>query len=123
MLRNVTILILLFIFCLPSFGFGEVYPYNPNWYIRVDHSEAANSDRKYFDPPAVGTNTKKLNKFQRILYRADKRHVIPFNRYNSHITDREYRDCSYYKYVDCSNYTFCRCWQCKDYAYPIETVK
>lgn len=94
-------------------------PYDNNWYIRVDESEAANSDRKYYDPPAVGTKAKELNKFQRILMRANKQRPSRFYRYETHISNREYTDCSYYKYVDCSNFTFCRCWQCKDYVYPV----
>ena len=103
---------------LPVFSYGEVHPYNNNWYIRSDKSEEANRDRKSFDPPAVGTSVKRPNKLQRILYRANKRHVIPYDNY-SHVSDREYTDCSYYLYVDCSNFTFCRCWQCRDYVYPI----
>ena len=113
---------LLFLTTLPSHAYGEVYPYNVNWYTRVDKSEYANADRKSFDPPAVGTKAKELNKLQRILYRANKRHVSAWNRYYPHISDREYRDCTYYKYVDCSNFAFCRCWQCRNYAYPIERV-
>ncbi len=105
--------------CSPAHAYGEVHPYNNNWYIRSDKSEWANRDRKTFSPPAVGSHAKRLNKAQRILYRSNKRHAIPYNSYNSHISDREYTDCSYYKYVDCSNYTFCRCWQCRDYVYPI----
>ena len=115
---RIILVLLIFLNILPAFSYGEVYPYNPNWYIRSDKSEWANRDRKYFDPPAVGTVAKEPNKFQRILYRANKRHVIPNKRYNPHISDREYTDCTYYKYVDCSNLAFCRCWQCRDYVYP-----
>lgn len=113
---------LIFLNILPAFSYGEVHPYNNNWYIRSDESEWANRDRKTFDPPTVGTEAKEPNKIQRILYRANKRHVIPYNRYNSHITDREYTDCTYFKYVDCSNLSFCRCWQCRDYVYPVVRV-
>ena len=94
-------------------------PYNQNWYIKVDKSEAANADRKKYDPPAVGQQAKELNKFQRILLRANKPHRSIWYKYGNDVTMIEYTDCSYYKYVDCSNFTFCRCWQCKDYVYPI----
>ena len=103
-----------------ALSYHENYPYNMNWYIRSDKSEEANKDRKYFDPPAVGTPQKKPNKIQRILYRADKPRMLPPRRYNYHVSGREYRDCSYYLYVDCSNYAFCRCWQCRDYVYDIQ---
>lgn len=119
---RILITFLIFLNILPAFSYGEVYPYNNNWYIRSDKSEWANRDRKTFDPPAIGTEAKEPNKIQRILYRSNKRHVIPHNRYNSHITDREYTDCTYFKYVDCSNLSFCRCWQCRDYVYPVVRV-
>ena len=119
---RILVTFLIFLNMLPAFSYGEVYPYNNNWYIRSDKSEWANRDRKTFDPPAVGAEAKEPNKIQRILYRANKRHVIPYNRYNSHITDREYTDCTYFKYVDCSNLSFCRCWQCRDYVYPVVRV-
>lgn len=117
-----TIILLLFTLLStssPSHAYPEVHPYNQNWYVRVDKSEAANADRKKYDPPAVGQQAKELNKFQRILLLADKRHPSRWYRYYPHISNREYEDCRYYKYVDCSNYTFCRCWQCRDYAYSI----
>ena len=118
-LRVVLLMLFILFSITQALGYGEVSPYNENWYIRSDKSEWANRDRKTFSPPAVGSHAKRLNKAQRILYRSNKRHAIPYNSYNSHISDREYTDCSYYKYVDCSNYTFCRCWQCRDYVYPI----
>lgn len=108
-----------FLNVLPSFSYPLEKPYNQNWYIRVDRSEAANADRKMYDPPAVGEEPKELNKMQRILLRANKPHRSRWYRYGNDITMREYTDCSYYKYVDCSNFAFCRCWQCKYYAYPI----
>lgn len=117
--------LLIFILILslsPAFaGYPTSRPYDNNWYIKVDKSEGANSDRKYFNPPAVGTPQKKPNKIQRILYRADKPRLMnyPYHHYDNNVTGREYKDCSYYLYVDCSNYTFCRCWQCRNYAYPI----
>ena len=117
------LVLLIFLNILPAFSYGEVHPYNNNWYIRSDKSEWANKDRKTFDPPAVGIEAKEPNKLQRILYRANKRHVIPYNRYITHISDREYTDCTYYKYVDCSNLAFCKCWQCRDYVYPYVRVE
>ena len=115
--------ILLLIFNLPVLAW---YPssrvYDNNWYIRSDKSEFANADRKYLDPPAVGEKAKPLSKWQRILIRANKQHPSQWYRYEPHISNREYTDCSYYKYVDCSNFTFCRCWQCRDYVYPIVRV-
>ena len=114
------LLILLLMFNAIAFArYPSSRPYDNNWYIRVDESESANSDRKSYDPPAVGTKAKELNKFQRILLRANKQRPSQFYRYEPHISNREYIDCSYYKYVDCSNFTFCRCWQCKDYVYPV----
>ena len=101
-------------------AYRENYPYNMNWYIRSDKTEFGNRNRKFFDPPAVGTPQKKPNKIQRILYRANKQHMLSPTRYNYHVSGREYRDCSYYLYVDCSNYAFCRCWQCRDYVYEIQ---
>ena len=101
-------------------AYGEAYPYNENWYIRSDKNEYANRDRKYFDPPAVGETAKEPNKIQRILYRANKQHPLVGERYNAHLSGKEYKDCSYYKYVDCSNLSFCRCWQCRDYVYAFQ---
>ena len=114
------LVLLIFLNILPVFSYDEAYPYNKNWYIKSDKSEVANKDRKTFDPPAVGTQAKEPSKIKRILYRANKRHVIPYNSFSNHISNREYTDCTYYKYVDCSNFTFCRCWQCRDYVYNIE---
>lgn len=124
MTKKLLILVLIFLNTIPAFSWGQTRPYDNNWYIRVDKSEFANSDRKYFDPPAVGTPQKKPNKIQRILYRADKPRLMnySYHHYDNHVSGREYKDCSYYLYVDCSNYTFCRCWQCRNYAYPIVDV-
>ena len=96
--------------------------YDNNWYIRSDKSEWANSDRLYLDPPPAGQIAKPLPKWKRILLRGSKRHGSPWYRYQPHISNREYIDCSHYKYVDCSNFTFCRCWQCRDYVYPIVRI-
>ena len=120
MCKRYLILMLIFLNILPSLAwYPSSRPYDNNWYIRTTKSEYANSDRKYLDPPPVGEAAKPLNKVQRILLRSSKRHPSQWNRYRTHISNREYTDCSYYKYVDCSNFTFCRCWQCRDYAYPI----
>ena len=116
----VTLLLLLLIGISKAHAYGEAYPYNNNWYIRSDKSEYANRDRKYFDPPVVGTVAKEPNKIQRILYRANKQHPLIGERYNAHLSGKEYKDCSYYKYVDCSNLSFCRCWQCRDYVYAFQ---
>jgi hypothetical protein len=97
-------------------------PYDQNWYIRVDRSEAANRDRKYLDPPPAGYVAEPLPKWKRILLRADKQRPQYLHRYQTNVTNREYTDCSYYKYVDCADFTFCRCWQCRDYAYPVTTI-
>ena len=101
-------------------AYAEAFPYNNNWYIRSDKSVHANSDRKTFDPPATGIVAKEPNKIQRILYRANKQHPLVWERYDAHLSNKEYTDCTYYKYVDCSNLSFCRCWQCRDYVYPVE---
>ena len=114
------LVLLLFIGISKVHAYGEAYPYNNNWYIRSDKNEYANRDRKYFDPPAVGETAKEPNKIQRILYRANKRHPLVWERYDEHLSNREYTDCSYYKYVDCSNLSFCRCWQCRDYVYAFQ---
>lgn len=121
--KKILSVFLIFLNVLPVLAYGEVHPYNNNWYIHSDKSEYANSDRKTFSPPPVGVQPRRLNKVQRVLYRANKRHVIPYNSYRSYVSDREYTDCSYYKYVDCSNFTFCRCWQCREYVYPVVRTK
>lgn len=117
------VILLLIVTCSKVFAW---YPssrvYDNNWYIRSDKSEWANSDRKYLDPPPAGETAKPLNKVQRILLRSSKKHPSHWYRYQPHISNREYTDCSHYKYVDCSNFTFCRCWQCRDYVYPIVRV-
>ena len=71
----------------------------------------------WFVPPAKGQKTHDSN-WKVMLWRADKRRPSPYWRYYPHITNREYIDCSYYKYVNCEDFRFCRCWQCKDYIYP-----
>ena len=106
-----------------AYSTGPTRPYDNNWYIRSNKSEYANRDRKTFDPPPVGTQAKKLNKLQRILYSSNRKHPSQWYRYDTHISGREYVNCSYYKYVDCADFTFCRCWQCRDYVYPITRVE
>ena len=117
---RILLIFLIFLNTLPVFSYAESFPYNNNWYIRSNKSVYANKDRKYFDPPAVGTVAKEPNKIQRILYRANKRHPLVWERYDEHLSNREYKDCTYYKYVDCSNLSFCRCWPCRDYVYSFE---
>ena len=71
----------------------------------------------WFVQPTKGQKTQDSN-WKVMLWRADKRRPSPYWRYYPHITNREYIDCSYYKYVNCEDFRFCRCWQCKDYIYP-----
>ncbi len=73
----------------------------------------------WFVPPAKGQKTHDSN-WKVMLWRADKRRPSPYWRYYPHITNREYIDCSYYKYVNCEDFRFCRCWQCRDYIYGFE---
>ena len=117
---RILLVFLILLSTLPAFSYAESFPYNNNWYIRSDKNEYANRDRKYFDPPSVGETAKEPNKIQRILYRANKQHPLIGERYTPHLSSREYKDCSYYKYVDCSNLSFCRCWQCRDYVYAFQ---
>lgn len=114
----VVILIFLNISSVFAYPVRHTRPYDNNWYIRVDKNPYANIDRKYFDAPPAGTKAKPLNKVQRILYAANRQHPSLYYQYQPHVSNREYSDCTYYKYVDCSNYAFCRCWQCRDYVYP-----
>ena len=120
MLIRIMIIFLIFLNILPALAYPtrSSRPYDNNWYIRVDFNTYANADRKMFDPPAVGQKPKRLNKIQRILLSADRKHPSLYYQYEPHVTNREYSDCSKFIYVDCSNYAFCRCWQCRDYVYP-----
>ena len=84
----------LFLGAKPAHAYAESFPYNNNWLIKSNKSVYANKDKKYFDPPAAGTVTKEPNKIQRILYRANKRHPLVWERYDEHLSNREYTDCS-----------------------------
>lgn len=115
-MKHFLIILLIFLNISPVLAYRGRHVYDNKWYFRVDKNPYANEDRKMFSPPVVGTQPKRLNKIQRILYSADKRYPSPYH--YPHVSNREYADCSAYLYVDCSNYTFCRCWQCRDYIYP-----
>ena len=119
-MKRTLVIFLIFLNILPVLALPvrESRPYDNNWYIRADHSSYANRDRRMFDPPPAGMPAKKLNKIQRILMSADRRHPSLYYQYQQHVTNREYSDCSAFIYVDCSNFAFCRCWQCRDYVYP-----
>ena len=123
MKKKIIITLLLLTGVLPVFSYNVTRPYDSNWYLRANPNPIANTDAMWFQPPKVGEQPKKENKFKLMIYRADKVHPSPRWRYQRHISNREYLDCSYYKYVDCSNYTFCRCWQCRDYIYPFRDAE
>ena len=120
-MKNILILFLIFLNILPALALPvrETRVYDNNWYIRADYNPYNNRDRKFFDPPPAGEKAKPIPKWKEILYRADKKHPSLYYQYEPHVSNREYSDCTYYKYVDCSNYAFCRCWQCRDYVYPV----
>lgn len=52
-----------------------------------------------------------------LLYKADRKGFNERYRYSPHVSNREYLNCTYYKYVNCEDIRFSRCWQCKDYDY------
>ena len=110
---------IILIFVLLLANTASSYPtssvYDNNWYIKTDKSSVANQEKSKAELLGI----KKWNKVERVLYTADRPHRPTFYKRYSNTTHREYVNCSYFKHIDCSNFAFCRCWQCRDYAYPV----